>query len=226
MTARPANGFTLPEVMVSLFLFGLIAALLLAVLDMEHRADATVRHRNDTGAAIAATQDLLRGRIEALRPVPDLHGAGNALLADGETTRFAFDAPPLAAVGPHALQHYRIDLSPNGQLAISWASSLSGLDPRLDEKTGWTRLVLLDRVRSIRFSYFGRDPMSGHDAWQDRWIGRGELPELVRLDLAFADGDTRIWPMLIVRPWARVRPACPPDTTGKTATDTPCGDAS
>ncbi|NVJ70802.1 MAG: prepilin-type N-terminal cleavage/methylation domain-containing protein [Alphaproteobacteria bacterium] len=63
-------------------------------------------------------------------------------------------------------------------------------------------IPLLSGVKAIVIGYF--DNSSG--LWKDTWSEQLYLPEAIRLDLTF-EGETRIWPQLIVRPqasgWAR-----------------------
>ena len=222
---RDARGFTLPEVLVSLFIFGLVSSLLLAVIDMERRSDAAERRRDQSLSQIATVQQLLRTRMEAMHAVTDLHGVGDTLTLAGQPTDLRFDAPQIMSDGPHALQHWRITLNEDGQLLLWQASELSAVDMREATTAGWAAQVLLDRVAAVRFDYFGPDPINGRDAWQVNWQHRRIMPKLIRLKLAFPRGDNRIWPVFMARPWSGVQINCSNGQTASSFAEADCGGA-
>ena len=68
--------------------------------------------------------------------------------------------------------------------------------------------VLLHGVKSVELAYWGASPTDPEPAWHAAWSRMQNPPELVRVRLAFADGDRRIWPELIVRPAVQVNADC------------------
>ena len=209
MIARRHNGFTLVEALVALLVFGLVSSLVLAVIDLETRIDRTGAARDaDTGQVVTA-QTLLRHRIEEIHALPDIQGTGDRLVFYGSGTQVTFVAPAFAAHGPHALQQFRLAISPKRALTLYTASTLAGIDARAPLNDGWQALALVDRVDWMQIDYFGRDRLSGRDAWQIGWGGRPDLPKLVRIRLGFVAGDGRRWPVLMVRPLSAQSIPCP-----------------
>ena len=97
---------------------------------------------------------------------------------------------------------------------LRYVSERSGLDLRQRDVSGWSSMTLLDGVEAIEFTYFGPDRVTGRDTWQQSWQGRRVAPKLIRMRLAFAQGDPRAWPVLLMRPWSSLRKTCDQNQTG------------
>lgn len=202
------RGFTLTEALVALFVFGLVASLLLSVVDMQARL-AMRTDRGDAAAdRVVTAQGLLRHRIEALRGLPSSQGDGGTLDIVGTGTSFTFVAPGIDADGPHALQHLRIALSPQRDLTLYTSTTLGGADPRLASTDGWTGLPLLGPVDWMEIAYFGPDRLTARPTWQQSWLDRREPPQLVRIRLGLAPGAAERWPLFLVRPGSALQTPC------------------
>lgn len=221
LPGRRDAGFTLAEMLVSLFLFGLISALIAAVVDLVSRLDGSVRQRGEAVDQIVSAQTLLRARLEQIRPTIDIHGLGDTIAMIGTVDQFNFTAPGFAANGSHGTQVMRLALSSQHKLMLYTAPLLGGYDMRLKSEEGWQAVPLLDKAQWLQISYFGTDRLTGRDVWQDRWNGRAQPPKLVRIRVGFVEGDPRRWPVLMVRPLSGTRLVC---QDGRRNAD--CGDAS
>lgn len=214
-------GFTLVELLVSLALMGLMAALLGNTLYAAGRFSTDLSPRQASDGRIAAIQQLLRQRIERLRGVTSLNSSVALVDVRGNPQDFAFFAPAPGSGGPDMLQRFRLVRTATGDLILYQAN---GLDDRIDLNAkgmlGWRPHVLLRDVSYLGMSYFGIDPIAGSRRWQPQWHDRPQPPELIRIRVAFPSGDKRRWPALIVRPRATVNTACRIDVlTGKCAGD-------
>lgn len=205
---RSAAGFTLAEMLVALALFGMISALLASVINLIARLDGSSRLQGDAIEQVASAQSLLRARIEQMRPQVDPRGAGDAIAMAGLRDEVTFTAPGLAAGGAHQLQAIRVKRTNRGQLVLYTAPLLAGPDIRASSVAGWSAVPLMDGVQTVELAYYGADPITGQDVWQDRWLSRAQPPKLVRMRLGFAGGDARSWPVLIVRPMSGMRLTC------------------
>ena len=203
-----ANGFTLIEMLVSLGVLGLLSMLLLG--GVFQTGSFLQRQAGRTGARedVVTAQQLLRDRLEQLRPVIVGTSATPQVDVRGDEGVLNFIAPPLDRAAPDALWRYRIAVTAAGDLVLYWADTLDdGFD--LEAGTaGWRPILLARHVAAMRVSYFGENMTGMGRGWQSRWIARPQPPELVRIALAFRDGDVRVWPDLIVRPRATVNTAC------------------
>lgn len=218
---RKEAGFTLAEMLVALALFGMISALLAAVINLIARLDGTSRRQDAAVEQVVSAQTVLRARLEQMRPLVDPRGSGDTIALTGRGDEVTFTAPGLAANGAHQLQAIRLRRSPRGQLVLYTAPLLAGYDLRAPSVEGWSAAPLLEGVRWLELAYYGADRVTGRDTWQDRWDGRAQPPKLVRVRLGFAEGDNRSWPVLMVRPMSAVRLACAGQHNGPDCGETP-----
>ncbi|WP_298191374.1 prepilin-type N-terminal cleavage/methylation domain-containing protein [Novosphingobium sp.] len=217
---RRDAGFTLAEMLVALALFGMISALLAAVIQLIARLDGASRRQGEAIEQVVAAQNLLRSRIEQLRALIDVRGLGDTIAMVGRRDEITFTAPGFAANGAHQLQAIRLRRTNRGQLVLYTAPLLAGNDIRLPSVEGWDAAPLLEGVQWMDIAYFGADWLTGRDLWQDSWQNRAQPPKLVRVRLGFAEGDSRSWPVLMVRPMSGVRLTC---QDGRKSLD--CGEA-
>lgn len=208
------------ELLASLTVLGLLSLMILAGLGGRSIAWNRMDRDSSGGEAVEAVQGLLRQRIGHAWPItlynivppgPDFHG---------DTARMDFLAPPPAASAPGPLRRYQLALDAGGDLVLD---SLS--DVAMDQQHWSDRQVLLHGVQSLELSYFGAPlkPRTGAVAaivavaptggpsvadWQPSWNQQPVMPSLVRIRLAFLDGDRRRWPDLIVHPAANIDTSC------------------
>ncbi len=212
-TSQREGGFTLIEVLVSLFIAGLIATLLLSVLDMQGRSEVNLRKHTTGDESVVAAQTALRGRLEAMRVLPDRRGIGNTLTMRGELKQIDFEAPLFASGGPHGLHRFRLVLGKDRALML-YSINLRTSVNAFEVSKSWDRLRLIDNVERFEITYFGPERRSGRDMWQERWEYQSALPKLIRVQLSFAAGDTRFWPVLMVRTAPQQKLGCAPGEQG------------
>jgi general secretion pathway protein J len=74
--------------------------------------------------------------------------------------------------------------------------------------------ILLTGVRALEIDYFGPARPDMQRRWRVSWRGQPNLPELVRVRVAFEPGDPRRWPDLVVHPRATIDSLCRLDVVG------------
>lgn len=204
---RRAAGFTLLELLVAITLLGLIAVMLAGGLRLGARVWERGQEHAEDLAQLEVVQGFLRRQLSQAYPLrlTDADApARTAFQGRPEALRFAVLAPPQFGFGGFYL--LTVDLEEGdegGRLRLS----ARAYHPEMEEqpREGEVReSVLLERVAAVEFAYFGAQAPDEPPLWQDRWEGDGErvseLPALVRLRLAFGEGDGRYWPELIVAP--------------------------
>lgn len=184
---RPRNeaGFTLIEVMVSLMIFGMIAAAGVAILSFSVRAQSSTGAKLDDISALIRTMSILSA---------DLAQAANRTSRDEVGTRVpAFVGESGSGVTPMlrlvragwsnidgaarpSLQKiaYRVDAGSLQRIAYPMVDGAQGLPPA----------ALLTRVRQVALRY----RIAG--AWSDRWDGASgtPLPDAMELRIVRDDG--------------------------------------
>jgi len=187
-------GYTIAEMLVSLLIFGMISAMMISGVAMGKRVWERTDAGNEAAEQVAGAQLLLRQRLEHVYPVTIFEAMPPTTDFDGESTTMIFTAPPRAAQSPSALRHYKLWLSPQGDVLLSSVSTVASNPIVADEN-----LVLLSGVQAMDIAYFGPDS-GGVPGWQLRWVKQQQLPKLLRVHIAFEPADRRTWPDLLVRP--------------------------
>lgn len=193
---RDEGGFTLLETIVALAILGLLALALAGALRLGGRAWDLNYQRLEDWRQIRAVQDLLRRTLTQAYPLRP---------ADDDRVVFSGGADSLTVITPMpshlALGAYDVVriAKARDDLVAEW----NRFDPEtasLDLGPDSRRVVLLERVAGVRFDYFGSDQPGVRAAWTSDWRGRRALPELVRVQVRFADGAHRSWPEMLVHP--------------------------
>ena len=210
---RRENGFTLIELLVSLTILGMTATMLVGGLSTARRMSDRAAQRGATGESIVTAQNILRERIENMvastrfdteAPIVDVRGGSNIV---------SFFAPAPPSARPSSVERYRLIRSAPGDLVLYSVSDLSNrVDPYAPGEAGWTPTVLLTGVEALETSYFGAASPDKQRRWRNEWQAQPQPPELIRIRIAFKQGDKRIWPDLIARPAATVNSACQIDS--------------
>ncbi|MEA3009969.1 MAG: ral secretion pathway protein [Sphingomonadales bacterium] len=190
MQGRNEKGFTLVELMVSLFIFGLLAAAGVGLLSFSVRAQEAAEARLGDLADLRRAGTLLAGDLAQAAPRMARDGTG--------TARAAFYGVG-GEQGGVALAFVRrgwenLDDSPRASLQRVEYSLDDGrlqrrVYPRLDGAAPLAATTLVDKVRRIRLRYRDRE-----GAWREQWdpTKATELPKAVELVMeAEGSGTTR-----------------------------------
>ena len=175
------HGFTLVEVMVSLLIFGMLAAAGVAILSFSIRAQSATGARFDDISALNRTVSLMSGdlgqavrrasRDESGTPVPAFTGEADGSVRFVRSGWSNIDGAPRASI-----QKVTYGLVGEVWQRTAW--------PMVDGAAPLPPTVLLTRVRSVaaRYRYRG--------AWSDRWDGTqgAQLPQAVEFNLQRDDG--------------------------------------
>ena len=198
-----SGGFALIEALASLVIVGMISMLVLQGVGMGKRVWEGIDTVATKAEAIEGAQEILRDRIEQMYPAT-LYGGNEAESdVDGEAETLEFLAPPSEAGRPAPLRRYRLELTVGGQLVLSSISDVvTPRDPNI------TRQVLLSGVQQLDLAYFGPTEGDNSHVWRPEWVQQPLPPELVRIRVAFARGDKRRWPDLIVHPQTNIDSNC------------------
>lgn len=199
---RRPRGFTLIELLVAITLFGLIAVLLFGGLRFGTRAWEAGIASSDRVAEVHLAQNFLRRQLSQARDIAPKEARALAEAPfEGMRQEMSFVSvlPDHIAVGGL----YRLSVYVSGEvgrkrLVASWRllrSEAGGPGQGEPEET-----VLLERIEDVEFSYLapGEDGAAG--LWRNGWQEEDGLPQLVRIRVEFADGDSRYWPELVVAP--------------------------
>lgn len=192
--SRRARGFTLLEMLLALTLLGLLLTLLATALVGANRAASKGERYAGRLDETRAAQNFLQRALRASLPL-DLAGGDTdrMVVFDGDVERMRFAATLTNALGGgirlHVVEKVALDGGQALQVRFVKAATAGGGD--------WGQPQILVRdVRTLRFSYRGRDERGQATGWLDRWPWPARLPQAVRVQLT-GDGAVR-WPSQIV----------------------------
>jgi general secretion pathway protein J len=206
-----ASGFTLVELLIALTLIGLLTTLIFAGLRLAAQAWSRVDERAGSAADLWAVADVLRQAISAADPAyASADPTDRSIAFDGEADTLRLLAPLPQAIGAGVQAQLRFSVAAAADrppaLVMDWRLDLPAASG--DGPLPANRLTLLDRVRAIRFAYFGPGPSGGAPGWQEQWIGRDRLPGLVRIEIERDRPGLPDWPPFTAAPMAAASNAC------------------
>jgi len=195
------GGFTLVEMLVSLSLLAIAAVLIGRSFALDRRALWRVQDHISAGEWVAAAQDTIRSRLEHLIAETSYDGQGKAVAIDGAADQLTFLA--YAADLRTPILRYRLALSPDGDLTLAAADKTAASMPQAGGGA-----ILLHKVDRLQIDYYGPSGAVSALRWVTSWSAQPTPPRLVRIRLALAQSDHRVWPELIVRPASSVDRGC------------------
>ncbi len=205
MSLRATNGttagFSLVEVLVAMTLMSMVGIMVAGGIRF---GGAAWERTEDAAAASIETRvvtKFLRRQIGAAQHIQVRDGSRNPpVLFDGQPKSIRLAAPVAAHLAPPGLHLVSLDLDQSRagehQLAMRW-SKLGVKRPEIDRTQ--TGEPLLRDLGDVSFRYFGVDPQTGTQIFQDAWRGRTNLPQLVEVTLRWRDSSPRSPHRFVIR---------------------------
>lgn len=200
---RQQAGFTLVELLVSLAIMGMMAAMLLSGLVTGRRVWERVEDRTRAGEDVASSQALLRSLVRRLYPQGSFQGSQPYILFTGSDHAMLFQSAAPDTQAPAPPLSYRLSLSAGGGLVLDSGSTLAPDPSRLADRT-----IITTGVRALDLAYYGAAAPDNRPRWRNQWVRQARLPQMIRIRAMFAPGDRRRWPELLVQPAATVDTLC------------------
>jgi general secretion pathway protein J len=202
-SARSPSGFTLVEVLIGLALTAMLMTLIANGVRLGtsawSRAEVVTGDMDD----IETVQGLMRRAIVQAQPAfASADPKDLTIVFAGEPNAMTIVAPQPATQGqgPWTLQRFSLDQS---ALLLSWRPV-----PLAGQANPVRQDRLLDRVAGLKFSYFGAPGPDLPPQWQDRWVERQALPNLIRVSIERTGIGRRTWPDLVVATRVTTNPTC------------------
>jgi general secretion pathway protein J len=193
-----AAGFTLLEMLVALTTLSILSVALFGGLRTGQRLQSAGSKQSEQLQQVATLHTMLRSLLAEVTPASDpARERDYAIVFHGDPDSVVFVAPMAARLNLGGLHWFRIgteQVSNGRRLVLEWALFRPEFARPSDRAARMS--VLLDRVKAIRWGYFGASPDSEAPRWREKWDFPGQLPLLVRLGVTFTDG--RPMPDLVV----------------------------
>jgi type II secretory pathway pseudopilin PulG len=174
-------GFTLIEALIATALLALLLVGALSALDTGGRSWRNMNKKIEHGHEIASVVDLLRALFEAAYPSAVANGPSDwqiAFAGGADGVEFATLPPPaLSGAGPLRI---RLQSTQGGGISLSYAPDRHQIQIAASELTS---VHIAPELAAIRFAYWGTPDSGTAPVWQGSWVGRRELPRLVRAEV-------------------------------------------
>jgi len=197
------GGIALVEALAALVVVGMIGLMLMAGAGTGRRVWERIDAREARGEELESAQSALRDRVSQIYPATKFDASPPYIDFRGKVDQVVFLANPPEVARPAPLRRYTVSLDAAGNLALS---SISDVEARDDAPVD--RQVLLRHVQRLEIGYFGPAQPDFQPRWRDAWRDERALPALVRVRVAFEDGDPRVWTDLIIRTQTTIDSAC------------------
>jgi general secretion pathway protein J len=196
------RGFTLLELLVSMTLLALVLGLLFGGLRTGTRVWEEGARRGDDLARLQVVHGFLRRQLGALQPLAQRERTlAPRSTFSGALEEVSFTGFLPAHFGLAGFQMIVVGMVEDDgrHLGVWWYA----FDPDRDLPTRLPeeqQTLLIEDVEEVKFAYYGAPGNRDEPQWNDRWDDMERPPQLIRLRVAFADGDSRYWPEFVVRP--------------------------
>ncbi len=183
-------GFTLLEVLVAVFVLGVVLVLLTQGVRFGLQATQLQAAVRDRHGDLEVIDHALR-RMVALAD-PGFFPEPATLRGTAQIVSFTTELP-IHGDGP--TQRADVTLSASaGRLLLRWTPHRHV--ERFGATPAWQETVMLDGVERIELAYRASDRTG---AWSGAWTA-DKLPALIRIHIVFPDASGRRWPPLLVAP--------------------------
>ena len=178
--SAPEAGFTLVELLVAVTLLGFLSVLLFGGLRLGTRVWERTRTGFENDRALQAAEAAIVDALSHAYPRLLRKGATDAAVAFAGSenaialTAWTRDAGLANVVVAAKRTGDELDLTVEADPEIAGQAAPS--------------VVVLHRVASVTFAYFGAAGRENAPHWQDTWQGQRALPRLIRIAVRMKDG--------------------------------------
>jgi len=191
------KGFTLIEVLIAMTLLSIMVVLLFTSLkicaDSWEKGESKITDVNE----VAVVYNFFQRHLSVAKPLwNDLPAEEKTFSFQGKARSLQFVSAFPASADRSGLQLFsiRMQKEDNEQLVIvtvvPFFPVAEGEEWREEEVT------LIKQVSDLKLAYFGADDNGSDGVWQDEWVNKETLPQLVKINIQL---ENKIyWPEMII----------------------------
>lgn len=186
--AAAGSGFTLLELLISMTLFLLVIVIVGGALRLGFRSIAAGERKIDTLERFRSSYGIVMTQLQSSTPLTydDEDGAKKYYLK-GDATHLQFASNQSIWGGDKGcvIVSYRLE-SGDENRSILYASERSLDREEVQE------VKLFDDLKTLSFSYFGRDATEEEGKWTEEWSDNTKYPEQIKVILSRDSGEGKL----------------------------------
>ncbi len=193
------TGFTLLEVLIGMSILSIMMLLLFASLRICVQNWNAGEEKITQVSQAAVIQHFLQSKLQATLPLDNVFLKEKQFSFQGDEEFIQFVASMPISAKRLGLQLFKmtVEKSANKEEGNYLLVDIKPFFPQSEGEIWNTeQVVILKKIQALHFSYFGSDTMNSEPIWQNKWINKYSLPDLVKIDIELTDGE--IWPQIIV----------------------------
>ncbi len=201
--SAPTRGFTLLEVLLAMFLLGMLVAMAYAGLSAGIRATDSGYKAIDRTNKVRLTQEFLRRQVS--RSLPVIYESdpieGTAFLFEGgpDVMRFVSTMPGYLSHGGGYVQTVRVQNERDGLALVFEHELLNGYgEEGVNRAEPADPVRLLDGIASARFEFARVDLELNEVQWVETWDEPHIPPLLVRIAIEMKPDSGVTWPEMVI----------------------------
>jgi len=191
------KGFTLLELLISMSLFLLVIVILGGALRLGFRSISASEKRMDVLERFRTSYGIVMTQLQSSAPLTydDEDGAKKFYLkGDATNLQFATNQSIWGGDKGCVIVSYRLETGDEGKL-ILYAKE------RSVDKEEVQEIKLFDDLKTLSFSYFGREAAEVDGKWTEEWSDNTKYPEQIKVNLSRDSGEGK----LLIPLYARVK---------------------
>jgi general secretion pathway protein J len=187
-------GFTLVEMLIAIALFLLLVSLGYGALRTGIRSMEAADNRIDEINGLRISWKILNRSLNDA--VSTSKGHGLIFSGNSQSVEFISNMPAYLGFGGYYMIRLSIEETDDSKQLLFSRVPLVLFEDWNDE-THLQQAVLVDGIRNINISYYGKLPNTDEKEWQHTWTDRKGLPLLVKINIVRKDGT--VWPELTAK---------------------------
>jgi general secretion pathway protein J len=203
-------GFTLIEVLIGIALLAMLGTLIANGVRIGGRAwSHAERESASSDDMVLVANFFQRTIVRAMPAYATTQPQDLAIAFTGQADSLSLVAPRPGTRygGPWVAQRFYVGRQGNSRALFASLKS-EDVPAAADRARPAAPVMLLDHVAQVRFAYFGPSGAGQTPAWQDSWVDRDRLPDLVRIAVVRDDPRLRPWPDFFVRTRVTANASC------------------
>lgn len=197
--ASRAAGFSLIEVLLATVLLSAGLALAFSTLGAATKTTQRGEEMASRSERIRAVEGFMRKRLSQARSIPFAFdkdgGLPQRFVGESDRMRFVADLPDYLGRGGPYMHEFAVD-EVDGERRITLALAVVQSGQTIEEEQEIPPEPLTEGVGEVTFRYRALKPDGTLDEWKDKWEAVEQLPLMVEVNIADADGYQ--WPPMVV----------------------------